>query len=375
VLAQPLLTDYARRRLAAVAAAAAEVGGLAEYNSPTYTVVAIEELDRLLGLVDDADLRGEADTLRCTLWGWVADRWHPATSQWGGPHARAYSDCLGSRTLRFLQSRTGLPLGSTSNETIPAEGVPAPDAARARFQALPQASNEVRQRVARTAHGDRVLTTWMDAQVCLGSVSHDTSWIQRRPILAYGLTRPGGETAVLKMQFLKDGRDFASGMLFTQQSGPRVVVATTLVRGQGDHHCHLDKPADGRCAFADLRWRWCLLATDARAELSDGIATLQAGAFVARIVCGPAQWGTRTLQWSVGQDAASAYCEVTLSDEPGVCDVESGPALQVACGLALEAAGQLPALTMSTVGDGDSATFQVAWGALSVAAPLQTPVI
>lgn len=53
ILERPVLLAYARRRFLSLKESIEENGSFNEYNSPTCTVIAIEELDRLSFLVRD----------------------------------------------------------------------------------------------------------------------------------------------------------------------------------------------------------------------------------------------------------------------------------------------------------------------------------
>jgi hypothetical protein len=69
-----------------------ESGAFQEFNSPTYTTVAIEELSSIRTETGNERIRDMAGELLLIAWKTVAERYHPRTGQWAGPHARAYSD-------------------------------------------------------------------------------------------------------------------------------------------------------------------------------------------------------------------------------------------------------------------------------------------
>ncbi len=62
-------------------------GGFNEYNSPTYTMVALEEVEAILSFVRDAEARTAAGELHRIIWEMIAGHWHPGTNQWAGPHS------------------------------------------------------------------------------------------------------------------------------------------------------------------------------------------------------------------------------------------------------------------------------------------------
>ena len=216
MLSEPRLVDYGRRRLAGLAAHTAHHGGFTEYNSPCYTMVALHECERILQLAADASARADAETLRRAAWETVAEHFHPATGQWAGPHSRTYSDLLGERTARYLAAQTGVTIGQAGPEDArgdyhAAAPLPCPPELLDRFRRLPSEAFTIRRRFLRAADEAASVwgTTWLSDAACLGSVSCDSLWTQRRGLIAYWLA-PGAPAAVLRMRFLHDGRDFAS---------------------------------------------------------------------------------------------------------------------------------------------------------------------
>jgi hypothetical protein len=179
ILHRPDWVTYAADRLRRLQESVRYHGSFVEYNSPTYTVVAIKELERILALVKDETCRASASALLETGWAVVATHWHPGTGEWAGPHARAYSDRIRSRLQRFLQNRQARP-GSRAS-TPEADAVPCPARWRSRFAQLPQdPCQTVQSFVKRPAEADcGVGTTWMTADACLGSIRYDCCWQQR----------------------------------------------------------------------------------------------------------------------------------------------------------------------------------------------------
>jgi hypothetical protein len=102
----PELLDYGRQRLRRFWEYTQEKGSFSEYNSPTYTCVAIEEISRMVRHVRDAESRKLLADLNSFAWEHVARRFHPPTRQWAGPHSRAYSTFLQPATLAFIQRAT-----------------------------------------------------------------------------------------------------------------------------------------------------------------------------------------------------------------------------------------------------------------------------
>ncbi|MBI5835543.1 MAG: hypothetical protein HZB16_24835 [Armatimonadetes bacterium] len=319
LLREPRLVDYGRSRLAHFAQHTAWHGGLNEYNSPTYTRVALSEVERVLDLVRDEAARATAEDLRRVIWQTIAEHYHPATGQWAGPHSRCYRDRLDRDAAEWLAACAGVPI----DPPLPAERfaleaeLPCPDDLRPCFQVGRAADVTVTRRFVRREPDEHstVGTTWLAEEACLGTVNHDTLWVQRRPALGYWVT--GGEPAVLRVRCLRDGRDFATGALWATQQGASALLRLGFVPGQGDHHCSLDRPADGLFHAQQLSFAVGLQADDAAVVPVEGGWALTAGAWQALVLPLPSVvWG-RMLEWRAEATTGVARCEVRLIDGAG----------------------------------------------------------
>lgn len=284
VLGEERLLTYGRERLQRLVSHTQEHGSFNEYNSPTYTMVALEEAERALHLVRDPLTREAAEWLRAHAWQVIAEHWHPATGQWAGPHSRAYSDRLSHVTLNRLSERLGFALPCNSIDGQPQRRschvlptIPCPEIWRDRFRMLPPGLGELRRRFVKGSKGDVCGTTWFDDTACLGSVSSGTFWTQCRPLLGYWVT-PDEPAVVFRARFLHDGRDFATAIVSNRQDGGTVFSTVQLQAGLGDFHPSLDKPADGCFPAEDFRLRFELSGQGA-SVISRGVhtAVLKAG--------------------------------------------------------------------------------------------------
>ena len=77
VLGEPDLLDYGRDRLRRIVEHHRYHGGFNEYNSPTYTTVALYECERVLHLVKDVESRTYAEELWHACWADIAEHYHP----------------------------------------------------------------------------------------------------------------------------------------------------------------------------------------------------------------------------------------------------------------------------------------------------------
>ncbi|MBN2449035.1 MAG: hypothetical protein JXR77_01520 [Lentisphaeria bacterium] len=375
ILDDAAFLDYGRDRLARFAAHTRFHGGLNEYNSPTYTFVALHELERTLQLVRDAALREIAEGLRQDVWRWLGERFHPATGQLAGPHSRAYADLLPPGTARELADGTGVAIAGAAAERLPSvvRHLPCPPSLGARFEVLPGSPSSVRSRFIREDPDSRSTygTTWFCGDACLGSINMDCTWVQRRPVLAY--VRTADATAVLKVRFLRDGHDCASAGIRTAQDGGRLLSVLQLLTDRGDHHIHLDRPSDGVFRARELALRWELSGPGVTlAREGCGAVVFQAGAWTVRLRLGKVVCDGREGMVEVGSAGDVCWADAVLvrtEEVRGIRFAGLGPT-GVAAALEVSgpgaAAGPFPELTVAGW-PGD--LLQAGWGGLEAAVP------
>ena len=379
LLGEPRFSDYGRRRLRKIVERTDHHGGFNEYNSPTYTIVTLTECERMLQLVRDTSARADAERLRRAAWQTIAEHYHLGTHQWAGPHSRAYSDRLDAAIAGYLSARTGVEVlpHPTSGVRDRLEGtapLPCPDDLVDRFRSPANEETELRSTFIRRDGDDSTQgTTWMSEDACLGSVSSDNLWDQRRVLLGYWRTEED-PAVVLRLRFLHDGRDFSSACVRNVQLGPRVLSAVGLLTGMGDAHHQLDVPASGTFDAEDFRVRYQLVGEGvAGRELGYGRFELSAGKNRAVIHTAPGRFGPHGLTWEM-ESAAGLVCL------DGVCyrgprrrfdPAELGEVVIVA-GLELLRDDQPPAATGLAVREKENGTLEATWpvvGGLEIQAP------
>lgn len=247
LLNRPDLAQYGARLMRRLSTYTEAQGGLAEYNSPTYTVTALLEFEAILHYLKDEDMVRTGTPLWRLAWSTAASHFHPATGQWAGPHSRAYQDLLAPLVWALIAARLGrtvpdrsLPLQPPRRAMIPCPAdltvlfspdAPLPRTERQRFRRFEDTGEEVWG------------TTWLDREACLGAASIGNCWIQARPVIGYwkGAQKP----VVFRARVLKDRHDFASfGIRSAQQEG-RVLLAAYPVLNAGDTHISVDRAPGG----------------------------------------------------------------------------------------------------------------------------------
>jgi len=347
ILGDKEMLDYGRARLAKSVENAARHGSFNEYNSPTYTMVALREAERTLRLVRDPATREAAESLRRTAWQIIADSFHPGTRQWAGPHSRAYSDTITPKLAADLAAQ------------CPADLAP-------RFKALPADPLEIRRTFIRGDTPEKSVTgvTWYAADACLGTVNHAMLWTQRRPLIAYWKVE-GDEPAVLRLRFLHDGKDFSSMAVATAQAGGRALSAFYPLKGRGDWHPSLDRPKDGIFQAADLRVRYELTAKGATAEaLGGGRFAFAAGGRRAVVHTVSGRFNGRPVEWLLGKEGDAVFVDgICYRGEKKAFDFKNGPQVVLAAAVELLKSGEPPAAQPPALTDEKPGAVAAAWDA------------
>ncbi len=320
------LFTYGKQRLQKFYDYTEEMGSFTEYNSPTYTCVAIEEISRMIRHVRDKDSQDLLTSLNRFAWYHVACRFHAQSKQWSGPHSRSYSTLLRPETLAFLQRGVGEDIKLMSQaeawESLDAHrlGAECPTDYLSGFRSLVVSRMETEVFVhTRTDDHDMVGRTYMHPDFSLGSVNIGDLWNQRRPLVGYWQS-PGGPVAV-RIRCLHDGYDYASATLLTVQDKGDVLGAVLFATDRGDTHISLDKIANATIRARDLRVRLQFegavggLTLPSTAELHESI----------RFASGPiegvfgfcsAEFDERPVRVEIGRDSQEAWIDLILYHGP-----------------------------------------------------------
>lgn len=228
--------------------------GFTEYNSPTYTIVALDELDRMKRHIIDPESKPKIDSLYSLAWSVIAKHYHKPTGQWAGPHSRSYNT--------LLQSSVNGILKQASNGKIDQPGATARNDVKIKHQIpgylLPYFLSPVYPRTEidqLTADQPRIVgTTYLTPTYALSSVNRSSLWNQRRPFLVYWGTPE--KPHYLQPRFLHDFYDFSATAFYSTQKDNHALAAIHFLTNGGDKHINIDKLKDGKFKAKDLRLRF-----------------------------------------------------------------------------------------------------------------------
>ncbi|MFJ2873954.1 hypothetical protein [Streptomyces sp. NPDC087298] len=282
------LFAYGKDRMVRLSRAVDGTGSFTEFNSPSYWGVVLQTLTLIREHVDDAEVLELNDRLHDRLWQHFLARWHPPTRQLSGPMARCYSNDLGVPPFlaKAVRGELGAPVpgpvrGEMSTGLDACVDYRMPDWVLPRLREL--AGKHEHRELFTGGPAPETGTTWLDPVTTLGSVNHQDTWLQRRPLFGHWV-RPDGSAGHLHVHLVKDDGaedfDFASGVLSTVQSGPHVAWLTGFACPAGDRHHHLDMITPGdRFRARSLRLVVDLIGAPPVAEAStiDGGVALDLG--------------------------------------------------------------------------------------------------
>jgi len=263
LLGQPEFHTYGLERLRRFHDHTIANGTFEEYNSPTYTLVALQELSRLQAHVRDPAARQLLAPLVRHAWELLATHFHAPTRQWAGPHSRAYRSLLPDSVLALIQlgtqRRVDFGVDEPGREELRLPLACPPDL-EGHFRALDGPRTVTQTFVQRSGI---VGTTYLDPRYALGTVNRGDFWNQRRALLLHFGT--AASPGYLHLRFLKNHYDLASALFTSAQRGGRVLGAVNFITNGGDTHPSLDRVKNATLRARDLRLRFELGGPAAKA--------------------------------------------------------------------------------------------------------------
>lgn len=231
-------------------------GSFTEYNSPAYTVTALDELCRILTYIQNSAVRNQAEYLYRLGWEEMASHFHAPTRQWSGPHSRCYSTLMKPAQLSMISRATSGRFPDVYTEPTIVEHRPkhaCPVDLQERILHVGE-SREIRK-VFLKSSPSLIGTTWLTPQISLGSINYGDCWNQRRSLIAYVGNSPDS-IHYIHMRVLRDGYDLAAAQFCSAQNQGCVLGAVNFARDGGNTHLCLDPLKNEEMITEDLRLRF-----------------------------------------------------------------------------------------------------------------------
>ena len=231
-----------------------EKNGFTEYNSPTYTITALDELDRMKRHIVEPEARKIIDNLYFIAWEIIAKHYHKPTAQWAGPHSRSYSTLLRSSVYGLLKSSSNgrIDNGYEDNRSDVKLNHQIPENLMHYF--LTPTFPRVEREVFENDEPQIIGICYLTDSYALSSVNRSSLWNQRRPFLAYWGTPE--KPSYLQPRVLHDFYDLSAATWFCDQKDNAALAAINFATNGGDKHINIDILQEGKFMAQDLRLRF-----------------------------------------------------------------------------------------------------------------------
>ena len=250
----PDMKEYATKRLQNFYTYTIEKGGFSEYNSPTYTIIALNEMDRMKRHIINPEALQIIDSLYYAEWKMIARHFHLPSGQWAGPHSRSYSSLVKSSfyTMLKLASDGKIDFGSNEQSGDPKmkHKIPADLLPYFLNPVYPRTESDLFENSKPVITG----TTYLTKEFSLASANRSSLWNQRRPFLAYWGTIQ--KPCYLQVRLLHDDYDFSSATFYSAQKENNLLAGIDFNLNGGDKHISIDRIKNGKFNAKDLRLRF-----------------------------------------------------------------------------------------------------------------------
>ena len=251
------MQDFSRKKLKELYEYTMRKGGFTEYNSPEYTLIAMNELARMQRNIIQPDDRKMIDKMYDMCWDVTARHYHKPTRQWAGPHSRSYRTIVDEGYYGLLKKASDgkLDFGYSIDEWQWEWDVKIKNHIPEQYMKYYLSPEYPRTEVDVFENEDpKVIgTTYLTERYALGSVTRSSFWNQRRPIVMYW--GEVGNTRYLQVRFLRNDYDFCNAAIYTEQDKNNILAAVNLNTNGGYKHPH-DRVKDGKFPANDLRIRF-----------------------------------------------------------------------------------------------------------------------
>lgn len=250
----PEMQEYAKKRLKNFYDYTLDKGGFSEYNSPTYTIIAIDELNRMQRHIVEPKAKKMIDDLYVRCWDMIARHYHKKSAQWTGPHSRSYKSLVATSFYGILKegSNGQINLGYDSERADVKIKHTIPQHLLHYFLSpqYPRTETDLFEKEAPQIIG----TAYLTEDFAISTVSRSCMWNQRRPLTAYWGDL--NNSHYLQVRMLHEFFDFSTTSVFTQQINNQVLAVVNFGTNGGDKHIHIDRLDEGKFKAKDLRLRF-----------------------------------------------------------------------------------------------------------------------
>lgn len=292
-----------------------------EYNSPTYSVVAVNILSLMLKHIKNKDALSMINKLYDIQWKMIAEHYIPSIGEWAGPQYRAYTEFLDSNTIAVLKYATNQELKETDEIDLMTMryGVKCPEKYIKNFFDNKEffKSNVIRNLCTEPEFGIRILERFCIApKFSLGTFSNIGTWNQHRFLLGYFGNKQ--EKYCLRARVLHDGYDFCSGFINTLQEQKGAFSIFSFCTDGGDTHVTLDMVKNKKILASDMRIRYQLKgnSNNVKIEKKESEVILEINDTIVKIGFSAAYFGNENPYFEINKDDENINIDMVLYSGP-----------------------------------------------------------
>lgn len=328
----PDLNTYAHEKLRYFYNYTLDNKGFTEYNSPTYTIVAMDELLRMKRTIINPEDKKMVDELYYMCWDMAARHFHQPSAQWCGPNLRAYSSLLTPDLKRLFYNASDGIIELPGNylkipnvitpHKIPAELIPL-----FTDQKLPRTEIDTfligkLQPVNQKTYGTSTVYTtditgkmYAHPRYAIASVNQGYMWNQCHSLIAHWGTQE--KPAYMQVRFLHDFYDFSAANIKSTQDSASVLSIFNIAYNGGDRHPNIDKIKDSTIIANDIRLRFEVGGDISQTDFSiidekQNIALLTSGDINCLIKLPYVGWSRLKGHWSIGGERNKKWLDYII---------------------------------------------------------------
>ncbi|MCU7549795.1 hypothetical protein OCK74_11755 [Chitinophagaceae bacterium LB-8] len=310
---QKEMFQYAQNRLKTFYDYTVIRGGFEEYNSPTYTIVAIDELNRMQRHIKEPAAVAMVDSLYALSWKMIARHYHKPTGQWVGPHSRAYSPVVDALFSGILYEASGGKVGAPSfiGDVKMTHKIPPYLLHYFLNPQYPRTESDVF-----VVSNPKVTgTAYMTSKYAIATANRASMWNQRHPLLLYWGTDK--KPQYCQVRLLHDSFDFSSASFYSVQDKNKVLAGINFITNGGDKHLSIDRIKNGQFKASDLRLRFEFNAATPITKLQLPKSILEPFTFVAGglpfyIHPYKMEFGDLKGKWETGKDSTKTWIDFVI---------------------------------------------------------------
>lgn len=272
ILGDEEMFNYGKKRLQKAYRYNKYNGAFSEYNSSTYTPLAIAELTRMLEFFNDDECIKMAEELHEMAWENLSLYYNNEVTELSPPQKRSYRDIDNGEFRGFIYIATGGRYGSADDVkhlSLPNLMLPikCPEKLLDNFKKTDMFLEKTyyRKNDIRTPDEDTVIVrsldspdlkayTYITPKYSFGAFDKSDLWNQRRTCMV--VWNSGGKIRTFRLRCINGDYDFCSGVVSVDMQDNVMIGNIGFVNDHGDFHYILDKTKDGRIFTQKLAFRF-----------------------------------------------------------------------------------------------------------------------